>query len=149
MSVAVDYLQLVPTSPAKTFVSSVVTPNTEFNPSDDKLIFISSPYTDGNPLIRQLRYQQVMAYCAHLFNQGLSVYSPIVYGHEMAKAHTMRTDWLFWWNFNKLMLSRSDSMHVYMLDGWNKSVGVSREISYAAKNDIPTEFITPIKPILH
>lgn len=72
---------------------------------------------------------------------GLNVYSPIVHGHHLPHpAHLAKSD-SFWRPFNEDEIRRSDELWVLALGGWERSVGVSREIEYAQALGMPVWII--------
>jgi hypothetical protein len=106
------------------------------------MIYIASPYSDENPQIRAYRWQRVAIYAAHLIEEGYHAYSPICHS-EGIRAHvpTLGPTFAFWRAVDLDFLSRCDSLHVLMLDGWEKSVGVSAEIDEARRLRIPVSYI--------
>lgn len=94
------------------------------------MIYVASPYSDPNPARMEERYAVTRAHVAKLANLGFFAYSPIVYFHPLATLYTMPKDAEFWWPFNQEMLVKSESLTVLCLPGWDKSVGVAREIEW-------------------
>ncbi len=108
------------------------------------MIFISSPYSHQEQLVRQKRYEAVSNYAAKLIKDGEVAFSPITYGHIIVEFdNTLPTDWLFWEKFCFDFLRYSASMHVLMLDGWEASKGVDTEITMAKLLNIPITYVMP------
>lgn len=99
------------------------------------MIYIASPYFSPDPAVMQQRYEAVRAYNAKLLSEGLYAYSPIVHCHDMALAHDLPKDAQYWLNFNHHMLGLAKTLHVLMLQGWEKSHGVRNEIFFAQEHD--------------
>ena len=78
----------------------------------------------------EYRYQEVMRYRAVLMNKRKIAYSPIVDCHEMAKTHSLPRDINYWWEYNRMMIDRSNEFHLLTLEGWEESKGVMRELGY-------------------
>lgn len=106
-------------------------------------IYVASPYSHINLAVQEERYLDVMDYVARLIREGKHAFSPIVYGHEMAKYHKLPTDALFWEEFNHGFLLLCDIVHVYCLDGWETSKGVTAEIKFAQEHSIPVVSVVP------
>lgn len=103
----------------------------------NKLIFVSSPYTNPDEEIRQKNYQDVSEFTADLIEKGHVVFSPILFGHTVSNIKKgMPTDWDFWKNFCLSFLIKCDELIVYQMDGWDRSIGVKEEIEFAEKNGI-------------
>lgn len=109
----------------------------------DRIIYLGSPYSHPDPHIMQLRYEFIRDYAAELINRGICAFSPIVYGHEMAKHNTLPTDAAWWEAFNFAFLARSTELHICCIDGWEESKGLKAEIDFAEKNGIPVSFHYP------
>jgi len=108
------------------------------------IIYVASPYSHPEHKVMEERYHLVMKYCSDLINRGQIPFSPIVYGHELAKKHNLPTDAKFWDEFNMSFLRLSRVLHVYCIPGWEKSVGVRREIDFATEIGIPIVIIPPL-----
>ena len=93
------------------------------------IIFISSPYTHASKAVEAERERRVRDFTAYLLRSGIQAFSPIVYGHAIATAHDLPTDWKFWQDFCLTYLERSAAMYVLMLEGWDVSTGVTAEIT--------------------
>ena len=77
-----------------------------------------------------------------MMREGEMVYSPIAHSHCIAR-FGLPVDWGFWEAHSRAMLSRCDSVAVLQLDGWDRSVGVRREIEIATTMGIPVRHIVP------
>tara|TARA_R110000868_G_scaffold4290_3_gene27258 strand:- start:2698 stop:3042 length:345 start_codon:yes stop_codon:yes gene_type:complete len=106
-----------------------------------KIIYIANPYSDKDDEVVEKRYEDTAKYTAKLVAEGHVAFSPIVYGHTLLNYATMPSDWEFWQNFCNSFLLKSDELHVYMLDGWDDSIGVKAEIELAKKHDMPVKYI--------
>jgi hypothetical protein len=104
------------------------------------MIYLATPFSDPDPAVRLLRYQQALDFVAHSYRKGHNLYSPIVYGFPIAKI-LGNGDWSFWERFDLDTLSRCDELWVLRLPGWDKSRGVRAEIEYANAHKIPTLFL--------
>lgn len=107
------------------------------------IVYVASPYSHPDPQIMQFRYEVIRDYCAELIQQGTFAFSPIIYGHEMAKFNEMPTDAAWWEAFNFAFLSIAQELHVCCMDGWKESKGVQAEIDFAEKNGIPVTYDVP------
>lgn len=104
------------------------------------MIYIASPYSSQSGTLMQLRFEQVECFTANLLNAGIFAFSPIVYGHEIAKSYTLPTSAEWWKEFNRHMLLASRGMYILMLDGWRESVGVRMEREWALEAKLPISF---------
>lgn len=106
-----------------------------------KIIYIASPYSHKEEAIRILRAKQISQFSAILLKSGLIVFSPISYGHEMTNHCDLPTDFKFWEDFCLSFLSKCEEMYVYMIPGWEDSIGIKNEILYCETNSIPIKYI--------
>ncbi len=108
-----------------------------------KIIYVASPYNHPDDSIRVENYKKVSKYTADLIASGQVAMSPIAYGHPLLDFTEMPYDWEFWSNFCISFLKKCEEMHIFMIDGWDKSRGVAEEIEYCVKNSIPIKYIEP------
>ena len=106
------------------------------------MIFICSPYTHSDHIVREFRYQTVRKYTYNCMQLGEIVFSPIVYGHEFVNFDERAITSSYWKDFNDHMLSTADSVRVLMLPGWCSSVGVAAEIAYANRLTSAVSYVT-------
>lgn len=107
------------------------------------LIYLASPYSHGDPIVREMRFLSACAAAADLMRQGKHVYSPIAHTHPIAR-FGLPLDWDFWSEYDRKFLAVCESMIVLMLDGWEQSKGVSAEMQIARDLNIPITFMEPI-----
>ena len=94
-------------------------------------IYLASPYTHPDPAVVEERVKaaaDVVVECAH---RRLTILSPVVYMHELAKFHDLPKTWEFWSTLDLRMLDAADALWVLTLDGWEKSIGIQGELDYA------------------
>lgn len=102
------------------------------------MIYIASPYSHPDPLIRKTRFLLAERFVVHLIQHyHLFAISPIVYGHKMAEEHKLPTDAEFWYKFNSNILRRAEAMFLLELPGWQQSKGVAQEIELCEKLRLP------------
>jgi len=108
-------------------------------------LYLASPYSHDNWNIMQARYAQARDLVAHLLQQNITVFSPIVHCHELAKVKGMPTDHEFWMTYNFRMLAPARKLLVLMLEGWESSKGVASEIQYARVHGKPVLLRRPLE----
>jgi hypothetical protein len=112
------------------------------------MIFVSSPYSSplsgpAGRLAQHSRFEQVRDLVLHIAaTEGLLIYSPIVYCHDLAIRGNMPTDAQFWLNFNMTMLRRAEALFNLRLPGWENSKGVTLELETAKVLGIPVFHFT-------
>jgi len=117
------------------------------------LIYLASPYlyrgndkTDVQKIhIQEARYQQAIDATAYLMKKGRTVYSPIVATHPIAVKHDLPLGSEYWMQFDEIILRKCDEMYVLMIDGWEDSPGVTREIDIAKTMGMNRTYMEPIK----
>lgn len=102
-------------------------------------IYLASPYT-ANP---EENFLLAEKYAASQIIEGHPIFSPIVHCHEMAIKYNMPKDYGFWRTYALNMLQAAAALLVLMLPGWKESVGVTDEIAFATRNEIPIFYVDP------
>jgi Domain of unknown function (DUF1937) len=94
------------------------------------MIYLASPYSHPDPLVREARFDAACRATAALIGAGQVVFSPIVHGHPLVR-FGMPTDWSFWQRFDVEYLRRCDEVVVLQIEGWRESGGGRAEIEVA------------------
>lgn len=103
------------------------------------LIYLASPYSHPSEHVRNYRYFNARRVTILALKQGLAVFSPIVYGHDMETA--IGTLFEPWQTLNDAMIERCDEVWVLCDLDWQKSRGVKHEIELANKLNKPVKFL--------
>ena len=107
-------------------------------------IYLASPYTHPNPIVRWLRCRKISQVAGHLIDQGVVLFAPISQSATIAKySCNKKTDWEYWKEVDYTFLSKAAAIWVVMMDGWKESVGVSAEVRYAKRYKIPVFYVDP------
>lgn len=102
------------------------------------MIFLASPYSHHDPSIRLQRYYAALQFTVRAVAKGIPLFSPIVYGHCISQhAAPLPYDAEYWEKINDPILSSALELWVLQLDGWQQSLGVTREIEIALSNYTP------------
>ena len=104
------------------------------------MIYLASPYSSPIPEAQHHRFVSARNFVAHCFNEGVAVFSPVVYAHEMAGAVGLPTDANSWYNFNIAMQRQAEATFVLLLPGWKESKGVTAEIRIANLLRMPVAY---------
>jgi nucleoside 2-deoxyribosyltransferase len=101
------------------------------------MIYLASPYSDPDLVIREQRFHEVCKFAALLTSNGALVFSPIAHSHPIAQYMDKSHKFDFWSRFDLWMLERCEVMMILTLPGWEKSEGIKAEISFAREQGIP------------
>jgi len=93
------------------------------------MIYLASPYSHPDPLIRKTRFLLAEEFVANNFPKH--IYSPIVHYHEMALKFNLESDFQNWKQINFDMIRRADAFWILDIDGWYESKGVTAEGDFA------------------
>lgn len=104
------------------------------------MIYLAAPYSHPDKAVIEERMRVFYKIVAELTNNGDVTVSPLM-NHPIVQLHNVQGDWVFWEKYSKTLLSRCDRMIVIMLDGWEKSPGVTGEIKFCIENNIPYEYM--------
>lgn len=112
--------------------------------------YLASPYSVKQPVsrqravtIRDRRYRKVCKKAAQLMLEGKLIFCPIAHSHPIEvigmKGEIKSGD--FWLEQDFALLEHASELIVFMMDGWEDSSGVTREIEFAKANSIPIVYI--------
>lgn len=103
--------------------------------------YLAAPYSHEKPDVMESRFKTINLVAAQLLKDGHFIYSSISHCHQMAKDHRLPTNFEFWRDYDKAMLSKCDQLFVLCLDGWKNSVGVQAEIEIAKELGLTIKYI--------
>ncbi len=106
------------------------------------MIYLASPYTHPNPVVREKRFDAACAAAAWLMRAGLSVYAPIAHSHPLVR-YGLPIEWEFWQANDCEHMKRCNELLVLTLDGWKTSRGVQAEIDLAIEMGLPIRYLSP------
>ena len=107
------------------------------------LIYLATPYSKFKDGL-DAAFEAASALNCRLMIEGVNAYSPIVQTHPMAKyGNVDPRNHSIWLKFDEVMMERSDSLVVAMMDGWGDSFGISYEIDFFRKAEKPVFYINP------
>lgn len=101
------------------------------------MIYLASPYSHDSARIMEERYRNAAAFTSRMMRAGHVIFSPIVYGHQLAEAQSLPTDAQWWKEFNETIIRACSDMWVLRLAGWEYSKGVQMEIALANELNMP------------
>ncbi|MEM1368551.1 MAG: DUF1937 family protein [Cyanobacteria bacterium P01_H01_bin.15] len=109
----------------------------------DALIYLAAPYTHDDPRVVAERMRIIDSYAASMIGAGYRVFSPLSYGHNLARRYSLATNYEYWASFNDEILRACQYLLVLRLPGWQDSKGLAREIAIAKEREIPIEYLYP------
>ena len=111
--------------------------------------YLASPYSpvgDFTPIVknqlRKQRFEEVCEKAAELMLEGEKIFCPIAHSHpieHVGMGEQQTGD--FWLDQDLAILAHANKLKVFRMDGWDKSVGVKREIDFAVERGIPIEYV--------
>jgi len=104
-----------------------------------KLIYLASPYTSKSQALTKLRVELVVHAVAGLLKKGAIVFSPIVNSH-CVDAY-LGTCPELWYSIDTKYMDRCDELWILMLPGWERSVGIKKELEYAVQKGMPIRYV--------
>jgi hypothetical protein len=106
------------------------------------MIYLCSPYTHSDSSVVTERVRIATEYVNEMLLSGVTVISPVVYGHNIVMMCGSPSDWAFWEKACCDIMDKCSEVYVLMVDGWDKSTGIKGEIEYAAKLGLRVKYIT-------
>lgn len=121
---------------------TILPPGAKISPIPKKLTYLCSPYSNPNPIIREVRFQKVCKIASDLMRGGMFIYSPIAaHTHPIALAGDLPIGFDFWEQYDRTMISMCFLLLVVKMEGWEQSKGVTAEIKIANELGIPVEYL--------
>jgi nucleoside 2-deoxyribosyltransferase len=111
------------------------------------MVYLSSPYSHPDHIVREERFRAACEAAAKLMRLGFVVFSPVVHSHPIANCG-LPTEWAFWERQDRDFLERCDEVIVLTLDGWSESIGVQAELQIAEELGKPVRYLSPDAPTL-
>jgi hypothetical protein len=109
------------------------------------VIYLASPYSHPAAAVKDMRYREACRAAGRLMREGHAVFSPIAHSHPIEQhfdgAAIEGHD--FWLKQDFAILRHASRLVVLMLEGWDQSYGVGREIELAQALHIPVEYLEP------
>src|SRR5574343_1954935 len=105
------------------------------------LTYLASPYSHPDPAVRERRFEEVCRVASELMERGEAVFCPIAPSHAIHVRRALPETYEFWMAMDLPILQHCSKVKVLMLDGWQTSKGVTREIQAAQAMGIPVEFL--------
>lgn len=93
-----------------------------------KLIYLASPYSHPDPIVRESRFKRIANVAARLMEKGHFLFCPITHTHPINEAGINSPGWDFWAKYDYAMLDRCQELWIADMPGWKESVGVNAEI---------------------
>ena len=107
------------------------------------VIYLATPYNHPDPEVREQRYRRALEYATILLGIGAFVYSPILHNHHpIAIKADLGRGWEFWKAFDCALIERCDILAVAQIEGWQESVGIKAEESYARSIRMPIRYLS-------
>ena len=103
--------------------------------------YLASPYTSKIPEELENRFLLVDEIGYELLVSGFTVIEPIASTHYKSKRFKLPTDYQFWQNHCKQLITRADGLIVCMIPGWEQSVGVQDEIKITTSQNKPIHYL--------
>lgn len=105
------------------------------------MIYLASVYSyNATPELLEERFKLVETYVAK--HKDKPIFSPIVYGHQMAKDYDFPVNFEYWQERNHAFIDACDEVWILKMDDWDKSKGVADEIEYAMKTHKPVRMVS-------
>lgn len=106
------------------------------------LVYLATPYSKYARGLDMACHDACIV-VARLMRCGLHVYSPIAHSHTVARADKCLDprDHSIWIPVNEAMMRRCDVLLVAKMEGWDKSFGVTEEISWYRAHGKPIYYL--------
>ncbi len=108
-------------------------------------IYLASPYTHEDVLVREIRFLEAVRATAYILNKlHVNAFGTIVHSHPIATRYSMPVEWEFWADYDQAMISHSAEIWVVAIPGFTNSMGVQTELKIARKLGKQARWLIPI-----
>ena len=101
--------------------------------------YLATPYSDYHAGHAIAAIEAGVGVAKIQAKHNLRIFSPIAHFHPIAQALDLHGH-EFWMAVDKLFMERAEGCIVYMMPGWETSIGVNMEIDYFTAADKPVLF---------
>lgn len=108
------------------------------------MIYLASPYTHPDQKVRETRFHESCKLAGRLMQKGHKIFSPIAHSHPISLSCGLPTIWKFWKKHDIEFLKWCTQLWIAQFDGWDKSVGVKKEMEIAKRFNKPIYYVEPI-----
>ncbi len=105
--------------------------------------YFASPYSSDCAYVREVRYLDVIKVATDLIRLDFTLIEPIAMSHQHAQRFGLPGTYAFWQKRDRKFIDLCDAVIVCLLDGWDQSIGVTDEISYAQEQGKPVYYLNP------
>lgn len=92
--------------------------------------YIASPYSTGSSKSMEQNYNTTCDWTYKLIKRGYTTLSPIVLCHPIAVSNNLMRTYKEWLEFDHNFLDSASGLIIFMMEGWQQSVGVQDEVNY-------------------
>jgi hypothetical protein len=107
------------------------------------MIYLCSPYSHSDVNVVNERVKQTTVFVNNHLLSGITVLSPVVYGHTIVTTCGTPSNWEFWERACRAFMAKCSDVWVLMLDGWQDSTGIKGEIEFAKELGLRIKYIKP------
>lgn len=111
-------------------------------PADLGVVYLATPYSRFKGGIN-MAFQEAAMLAARMLAQGYKVYSPISHTHPIAIYGGIDPTSELWYAFDETMMGVSDTLVVGMMEGWEDSYGVKKEIEHFREQGKKIAYMDP------
>lgn len=106
------------------------------------LVYLAAPYSRFPDKARLMRALMEFAGEYMIQHPGVHLVSPLFNHYALELVPALGTDYPFWSEYSRDLLSRCDELLVLRIRGWEQSTGVQDEMKHASDLGIPIELHT-------
>ena len=106
------------------------------------MIYLASPYSHPDPSIQDLRFRQACITGGEMIKRGFHVISPIAHSVPISSMAKYPQDYKAWKEWDEELILLCSQVWILMLPGWEDSMGIKNEISFAVNNGIPIKLLS-------
>lgn len=114
---------------------------------EQTMIYLAAPYSNADDKDARMNHFVKFAGDYMMLHPGTHMISPLLHHWTLKQVPNMGTDYNYWKDFSRDLLSRCDILMVLTYPGWGSSSGVLDEIECAKESFKEIRFVDPFKDL--
>ncbi len=116
----------------------------DFGHLKNELIYLSSPYTHEDQLVREVRFLEACKATSWVINTlRINAIGAMVHSHPLVVRYSLPVEWEFWADYDTTIIRACREVWVLCIPGYTNSTGVTTEVRIAKELGRQIRYMIP------